>query len=146
MLGAEFAEVLQKSGVAHGGIHAAWVADVLGGKLDDGAGLDVAFRPDVVGDAGAHRAEGFAVASVVGVHDADGHLRPHLDDEAADLDELLGSERELGVHLRPDGAEGVKPDVVRAKFDQLSQPLLGAKVADIGLAHARRDSGEELLF
>ena len=145
VLRAEVAEVLEKCGVAHRGEDAALVADVFRGELDDGAGLDVAARADVMRDAVAHRAERLAAVIVVGVNHRDGHLCAHLDDEAAHAHELIRAQRERGIHLRADGAVGVIPHVMRADFDQLAQPFLGAEFVNVRLAHARGDAGEDAL-
>jgi hypothetical protein len=78
VMGAEFAEVLEERGVAHGGEEAARVANVLGGELDDGAGLDAAGGSDMMADAGAHGAERLALVIVVGVDDGDRHFRERM--------------------------------------------------------------------
>src|SRR5207302_10732027 len=90
------------------------IANVLEGELDNRARLDVAARADVMADAGGHRTKRLAVVVVVGVDDGDGHLRPSLDHELADADELVRTQGELRVHLWSYGAVAVVPHVVHA--------------------------------
>lgn len=97
----------------------------------------------MVGDAGGHRTERFPVVSVIGVDDPDGHLGSHFHNEAADFDELLGSQGELGVHVGSDRTVGVVPDVVNPLLDELAEPRFGEEFLDIGLADAGGDAGEE---
>ena len=75
-----------------------------------------------------------------------GHFRAHLDDKAAHIHELLGSQCERRVHLRPHRAVGVEPDVVDAARNQFAQPGFGAKFGDIRLADTRGDAGEDALL
>ena len=114
------------------------VVDVVGGELDDGAGFDIATWRDVVGDAGGHRAEGFAITVVVGVDEADGQLGAHGGDELADFTGLVGAQGELLVDLWSDGAVGVVPGVVDAALDEVAEPGLGEEVVDVGLAERWR--------
>ena len=58
-------------------------------------------------------------------------IRPHLDDEFANLVDLLGAKGELGRGLGADDAIGVKPDVVDTHVDQFLQPIFGDQL-DIG--------------
>ena len=97
----------------------------------------------MVADAVGHGAEGLAVVIVVGVHDGDGHLGAHVDDEFAHLGDLLGREGEVGADLGADGAVGVIPGVVHAHVDESAQPFLGEEVVDVGLAEAGGDAGED---
>ena len=118
------------------------VADGLGRELDDRAGLDVPAGADVMADAGRHRAERLALIVPVRVDDGDRQPRPHLHDEAADGEHLLGPQRQLRVRLRADHAVGVEPDVVDAHLDQPAQPGFGHEL-DVGLADARGDADEQ---
>ena len=92
-------------------------------------------------DAGGHRTKRLAVVVVVGVDDGDGHLRPSLDHELADADELVRTQGELRVHLRSDWPVSVIPDVVHAALDEFLQPLLGQEFVDVRLANAGGHSG-----
>lgn len=97
----------------------------------------------MVGDTGGHRTERFPVVSVIGIDNPDGHLSAHFNDEAADFDELLGSQGELGVHVGSDRTVGVVPDVMNPLLDELAEPRFGEEFLDIGLADAGGDAGEE---
>ena len=118
------AEILEERGLGHGLVDAARVADVLGGELDDRAGLDGAAGGDVVADAGGHRAERLALVVVVGVDDGDGQLGAHVDDELADAPGLFRGEGEFRVDFRADGTVGVIPGVVDAALDEAAEPIL----------------------
>src|SRR5256885_4578416 len=91
----QVAEVTEERGVAHGLVNAPIVAQVVHGKLDDRARLDIAARADVMTDPGRHRAERLSFVIVVSVNDCNGHPRAHLDHEFADAHELVGPQREL---------------------------------------------------
>src|SRR5439155_13091139 len=105
-------EIAQVSRLPHRLEDAPRIANVFDGELDNGARLDVAARADVMADSGGHWTKRLAVVAVVGVDDGDGHLRPRLDHELADADELVRTQGELRVHLRSDWPVSVIPDVV----------------------------------
>ena len=140
--GGRLAEIAQKRRLRHRVVDRRAVADGAGRELDDRAGLDVAARPDVMADAGRHRAQRLAAIVPVGVDDGDRQPRAHLDDEAADREHLFRPERQLRVGLRSDDAVGVEPDVVHAHRDQPAQPGFGHQV-DVGLADAGGDADQQ---
>src|SRR3989449_2091220 len=139
----KLAEIAQKSRLPHRLEEAARIANVLDGELDNGARLDAAARADVMADAGGHRTKRLAVVVVVGIDDGDGHLRPRLDHELADADELVRAQSKLRIHLRSDWPVSVIPDVVHAALDEFLQPLFGQQLVHIRLADAGGHSGKK---
>lgn len=144
VFGGGLAEILEEAGLCEDIEEIAICADVFGGKLDDRAGLQATSGSDMMADTGGHGAEGLPVVVIVGIHDRDGHLAAHLGDEAPDLGDLIGCQRQLFIDLRADGTVGVIPGVVDAHIDELLQPVTREEVIDIALAKAGGDSGEEL--
>ena len=146
VLGADFAEVLEKGGTGQDIINAAGVVDVFFGKLDDRAGLDVTTRADVVADARSHGAEGLAFVVVVGVYDGNGGFGALLDDKFPHLDQLIRTQGQFRRDFGPDGAVGVIPRVVDAPVDQAVQPFFREEIVNIGLAEAGGHASEEFLI
>ena len=69
-------------------------------------------------DPGRHRAQGLAAVVPVGVHQRHRELRAHSHDEAPNVENLLGSKREIGGRVLAHRAIRVIPGVVDAPRDQ----------------------------
>jgi len=139
----EFAEVFEELGLDEGLPDAAFVVNGFFGKLNDGAGFDVAVGADVVTDAGGGGAECLAVVSVVGVDDSDGFADSGVDDEFADAALFFGGEGEVFAGVGADGPIDVEPHVEDAHFDESVGPFIADHVVDVGFANAGADAGEE---
>src|SRR4029453_3317089 len=114
-------------------------------KLDNGTGLDVAVRADVVADSRGHGAKRFTLVVPIGVDDADGQLRPHLAYEAPHPQNLFGAQSQLGVRIWAHHAVRVEPGVMDAHFDQAPQPGLRRQLIDIALADAGGHARDEAI-
>ena len=113
------------------------------GKLDDGAGFDVAVGADMVADAGGGRAESLAIMSVIGVDDADGFADTGVDDEFADTALFFWGKGKVFAGVWTNGPVDVEPHVENTHFDEAVGPFVADHVVDVGFTNAGADACEE---
>ena len=89
----------------------------------------------MVTDPRGHGAKGLAIMVVVGIHDSNRLFGTHFRDELSGLDQLLARKPKVFVHHGPDGAVGVKPDIMDPSVNQLIDPGFVQEIPNVRLTH-----------